>query len=210
MNTEAINSEPLRLTDIQRDCYQEIANVAMGQAADLLARLLDVFVKLPIPQVNLFEITDLHMALQSLDQDQAASAVCQGFAGDGITGEALIIFNDSSFEDIARLMSYTGEETEAMHVELLMDVANILIGAFMKGLAEQLDLNFSQGHPTVLGQHKPIRDLLRPASQSWHQTLAIEITYKLENHPVNCDLLLLFTEESIDVMNRKIAYLLDE
>ena len=35
------------------DCYQEIANVAMGRAGDLLARLLDVFVVLPIPNVNL-------------------------------------------------------------------------------------------------------------------------------------------------------------
>ncbi|MCH8550593.1 MAG: histidine kinase [Natronospirillum sp.] len=210
MKPEAIRAEPIVLSDIQRDCYQEIANVAMGQAADLLARLLNVFVELPIPQVNLFEITDLHMALQSLDQEEAASAVCQGFAGDGITGEALIIFNDSNFDDIARLMNYTGEHSEAMHVELLMDVANILIGAFLKGLAEQLDLAFSQGHPAVLGQHKPIRDLLRPTHQSWHQTLAIEIIYALENHPVNCDLLLLFTEDSIEVMNKKIAYLLED
>ena len=36
-----------------RDSYQEIANVAMGRAGDLLARLLDVFVELPIPNVNL-------------------------------------------------------------------------------------------------------------------------------------------------------------
>lgn len=181
----------------------------MGQAADLLARLLKVFIELPIPRVNLFEIADLHMALQALDQEEASSAVCQGFAGSGVTGEALIIFNDSSFEDIAGLMNYTGEHTEAMHIELLMDVANILIGAFLKSLAEQMEVSFSQGHPTVLGQHKPIRDLLKPVDQSWKRTLAIEITYAIEKHPVNCDLLILFTEESITTLNQKIAYLMD-
>lgn len=197
------------LSEDQRDCYQEIANIAMGQAASLLARLLDVFIELPIPKVNLIEITDLHMALQSVDNNEAASAVCQGFAGGGITGEALIIFNDSGFDDIASLMRYTGEQSEAMHVELLMDISNILIGAFLKSLAEQMDVRFSQDHPTVLGQHKPIRDLLRPAEQSWKSTLAIEITYAIEHHNVHCDLLLLFTEESIPLLNKKIAYMLD-
>ena len=45
-------SESISLSEDERDCYQEITNVAMGQAADRLARLLDVYVVLPIPNVN--------------------------------------------------------------------------------------------------------------------------------------------------------------
>lgn len=208
MDDERTDNRPT-LDEESRDCLQEVANIAMGQAGDLLARLLGVFIKLPIPKVNLFDISDLHMALESLDQEEASSAVCQGFAGGGISGEALIIFNDSSFEDIASLMSYTGEQSEAMHVELLMDISNILIGAFLKSLSKQLEVGFSQDHPTVLGQHKPIPDLIKPASQSWESTLAIEISYAIENHNVNCDLLLLYTEESLPVLKQKIAYMLD-
>src|SRR5690554_6633433 len=151
----------------------------MGQAASLLARLLNVFVELPIPKVNVIEITDLHMALQALDGEERSSAVCQGFAGNGVTGEAMLIFNDSSFEDIAALMVYTGQQSEDIEIELLMDVANILIGAFIRNFSEQVDLNFSQGHPTVPGQHQPIRDLLKPTNHSWHKTLSIEISYNI-------------------------------
>ncbi|WP_231871919.1 response regulator, partial [Oleiphilus sp. HI0079] len=42
-----------------REYMQEASNVAMGQAADLLARYLNVFVKLPIPNVNLIEVGEL-------------------------------------------------------------------------------------------------------------------------------------------------------
>lgn len=209
MSTSDRHTVPLTLSEDQYDCYQEIANIAMGQAAELLARLLHVFIRLPIPRVSLVNINDLYQTLQALDQEESASSVCQGFAGGGIAGEALIIFNDSTFDEIAALMQYEGEHTEQMHVELLMDVANILVGAFLKSFSEQIDTGFSQGHPTVLGQHKPIRDLLRPAGHAWQKTLGIEITYAVENHDVNCDLLLLFTEESIPTMNDKIAYLLD-
>ncbi|MFC3852837.1 histidine kinase [Salinispirillum marinum] len=202
-------TKPFLLNEDQRDCLQELSNIAMGQAASLLARLLNVFVELPIPRVNIIEITDLHMALQALDGGERSSAVCQGFAGSGVTGEAMLIFNDSSFDDVAGLMDYQGQQSEDIEIELLMDVANILIGAFIKKFSEQADLNFSQGHPTVLGQHQPIRDLLRPTAHSWHKTLSIEISYNIENHNIHCDLLVLFTEESLPVLQKKIEYLLD-
>ena len=77
------------LNEDQRDCYQELTNVAMGQAADRLARLLDAYVVLPIPRVNIIECSDLHMAIQDAETDSAVSAVCQGFIGSGIAGEEI-------------------------------------------------------------------------------------------------------------------------
>ncbi|MDX1636019.1 MAG: response regulator, partial [Marinobacter sp.] len=47
------------------DYLQEISNVAMGRAADLLARLLNVFVQLPVPRVAMIERSELSMALSA-------------------------------------------------------------------------------------------------------------------------------------------------
>jgi len=192
-----------------RDCYQEIANVAMGRAGDLLARLLDVFVVLPIPNVNLIEVSELSMALSAVETYESTSGVCQGFIGAGISGEALLIINDSSFQDVARLMNYQYEVDEGTELELLMDMANVLISACLSGVSEQLDMSFSQGHPVVLGQHRKISELIATNSTKWKKTLAIEISYSIENYPIKCDLLLLFTEESMKTLNNKIAYLLE-
>ncbi len=190
------------------EAYQEITNVAMGQAADLLARLLKVFVLLPIPKVNLLELGELQMALQATKEQDTISAVCQGFIGSGIAGEALLLFHDSSFTDMAKLMHYKGKLNEMVEQELLMDVASVLIGACIKGVADQLDIDFSQGHPVVLGQHVDINKLLKDNLWNWDRTLAIEICYSIENHNIQCDLLLLFTEDSLPVMRNKVAYLL--
>lgn len=192
-----------------RDCYQEIANVAMGRAGDLLARLLDVFVVLPIPNVNLIEVSELSMALSAVEVNESTSGICQGFIGAGISGEALLILNDSSFKDIAKLMNYKQKLDKSSELELLMDMANVLIGACLSGVSEQLDMNFSQGHPVVLGQHRKISELIATNSSRWRRTLAIEISYNIENYPIKCDLLLLFTEESMKTLNNKISYLLD-
>jgi len=193
-----------------RDVFQELTNVAMGQAGDLLARLLNVFVKLPIPNVNLIEVSELHMALASVEQKDSTSAVCQGFIGGGVAGEALLILNDSSFKEIARLMQFDGELNSQIELELLMDIANILIGAVLKGLAEQIDMSFSQGHPVVLGQHMPVAELIKANAKRWRKTLAIEISYGIEHYDISCDLLLLFTEDSLKTLNYKVEFLLED
>ena len=192
-----------------RDCIQEISNVAMGQAADLLARLLNVFVKLPVPRVNLLEVSELQMAVTLTEQANTYSAVCQGFIGSGICGEALLIFSDSSFTDIAKLLKYKGEIDRTVELELLMEVASILVGACTNGIAQQLDTSFSQGHPVVLGQHVKVSELIKANAKRWKKTMAIEITYEIENYNISCDLLLLFTEDSLENLNKRLSYLMD-
>lgn len=208
---EPVNKAPQleALDNDIRDCYQEIANVAMGQAGDLLARLLNVFVVLPIPNVNLIEVSELSMALSAIEQHETTSGICQGFIGAGVSGEALLILNDSSFKDVASLMNYQYDVDEGTELELLMDLANVLIGACLNGVSEQLDMTFSQGHPVVLGQHLKISELIAHNANRWRRTLAIEISYSIENYSIKCDLLLLFTEESMNTLNNKLAYLLD-
>ena len=193
-----------------RDCYQEITNIAMGQAGDHLARTMNVFVELPIPNVNLIEVSELHMMLSDIESHEQVTAVCQGFLGPGVSGEALCILSDSSFDDVAKILNVEGEVDDQLQLELLMDAASILIGTCLTGLAHQMDINFSQGHPIVLGQHRAITEIISMNQIKWKRTLAIELSYGLEGYNVQCDLILLFTEESMKMMNSKLAHLLED
>ena len=193
-----------------RDCYQEITNIAMGQAGDHLARIMNVFVRLPIPNVNLIEVTELHMMLSDIESHEEVTAVCQGFLGPGIRGEALCILSDSSFEDFAKILDIKQQVDDQLQLELLMDAASILIGTCLSGLATQMDVNFSQGHPIVLGQHRAITDIIAMNRIRWKRTLAIELSYGLEGYNVQCDLILLFTEDSMKTMNSKLSHLLED
>lgn len=201
--------EGLLAPDI-RDCYQEITNIAMGQAGDHLARIMNVFVRLPIPNVNLIEVSELHMMLSDIESHEEVTAVCQGFLGPGVRGEALCILSDSSFDDVAKILNIDQEVDDQLQLELLMDAASILIGTCLSGLAEQMDINFSQGHPIVLGQHRAITEIIAMNRIRWKRTLAIELSYGLEGYNVQCDLILLFTEESMQTMNSKLAHLLED
>lgn len=191
------------------DCYREIANVGMGRAADMLAKLLDAQVVLGIPKVNMLDISELHLALQYVDQSDTYSAICQGFMAEGIAGEAMLLARDSIFKDVAKLMGAEGQVDDRVEREYLIDISNILIGACLKGIADQIDLSVSQGHPVVLGQHCRIADLIK-SSGAWVETLAIEIVYKIDNYDIDCEVLLLFAQDTIPLLNKKISCLMEQ
>lgn len=190
------------------DCYQEITNVAVGHAGDLLARLTGEFVQLPIPKVAMLEPAELLMAL-AFANDDSVSAVCQGFIGKGIAGEALLLFSETSFAGIAELLKLNREDEPAHQVEVLADLSGVLVGAILSGLGEQLDLNFSQGYPTVLGHHANISNIISANTDKWKETLTIEVNYSIENYDLVCDVLLLFTHDSIASINSLLSFFYD-
>ena len=190
-----------------QDAFRETVNVAMGRAAALLARVLGVFVQLPVPNVNILEVGELHMALADAQSGDRLTAICQGYIGGGIAGEALLMFHDSDLGDMARLMQRPCRDD--CNMEMLLDLSSILIGACLSGIAEQIDVVFSQSHPQILGQHKFIDDLIKVNQTRWKKTLAVEISYSLEGHNIHFDLLMLFTEDSLERLEGKLDYLMN-
>tara|TARA_B110000014_G_scaffold260905_1_gene251578 strand:- start:17 stop:340 length:324 start_codon:yes stop_codon:yes gene_type:complete len=84
----------------------------MSRAGDLLTKLLNVFVKLPISSVNFIDVDDLRTTLRAIDESETTPGGCRGFISSGIAWEALLIVNDSSFKDVASLIKCPIKETE--------------------------------------------------------------------------------------------------
>ena len=194
----------------RRDIYMEVANVSIGRAADALARHFDVFVQLPLPNVNIFEVSELHMALRDLASHDNVSGVCQGFCGKGIAGEALVILSDSSVSDLKKLMKVPADSEELEELELLMDISNILVGSFLNGLGEQSEVRFFQSPPVLLGQHISIDSIIESTTGAFKRTMTFEVSYNIEGTSIRCDLLFMFVDESLPLLDNKLAYLMEE
>ena len=209
-------TELLTITEDQRDCLQEVVNVAMGQAADSLARFLEVFIHLSIPRIRLVAKEDLGDELGALvgGANEKVSGVSQGFYhaddGKGIRGEAIVVFGDSSFSELADLLEFDGELTDSAEKELLMDVTNVLNGACLNGIGVQIETELAFSPPIVLGKHVAITELLEHEKLGWGQALLVEISYTLEDRSFNCTMFLLMPGESILVMKNELDKLLDD
>lgn len=190
----------------QLDAYREMANIAMGRAGEQLAKLLGEFINLPIPNVNLITYNELHMAITEIKQNDSVSAVSKGFISSGINGEALMIFNDSNFTNMSKLLKYNQKfNSETLELEALMDISNIVIGTCLNALSEQLHVTFSHNHPIILGRHCDLNDILLRNESRREQILAIEIAYSIKSQNINFDLLLMFPGEAIERVYAKLV-----
>lgn len=198
---ELLHAEPVAAAEEVDffDWCQELANVAMGRAASLLAGVIHEGVELSIPRVNLLERSELEMLLGGVGHN-GVSVVSQGFIGAGLAGETLLYFEDSTIPALGRLMNYGDNALQESEVELLTEVGNVLVGAFLKGVAEQLDIKFSQGHPQLY-LHSQAKELMQ--GRGVQRTLAIELSYAIGGARVHCDQVLLFTESSLGALQQR-------
>lgn len=203
--TGQIATPDVKVTDV----FQEIANIAMGRAADLLANFLNVFVVMPIPHINLIHINELQMIIDHGCGRANAIAVTQGFISPEISGEGLMIFNNTRFEELAEILNYEGQIDMPSKLEIAMDVTSLLLGAIMKSIGDQLDLKFAQDFPVLLDENTNRKNLLVTSRLEWKETMAVELAFSVKNTNINCDFLLVLTRSTISSLNKRLSYLMD-
>lgn len=209
-------NESIALTEDQRDCLQEVVNVAMGQAGDSLARFLEVFIHLSVPRIRLVTRTELNAELENMvgGSKVPVSGVSQGFyqldTATGIRGEAIVVFTDSSFRELADLLAYDEQLTPQNEKELLLDVTNILNGACLNGIGQQMEVELGYSPPNIMGLHLPVASLLEHESTHWDHALLVEISYTLEDRSFSCTMFLLMPGDSIQVVKSALDRLLED
>jgi chemotaxis protein CheY-P-specific phosphatase CheC len=192
-----------------RDAIQEVTNIAVGEAADKIARSFSTFVNIPIPRVHLLDAADVTMALTAIEGSARVTAVTQPFFGNGISGEALLMFTDASMGELSQLMGYQVTTDDHQQVELVLEMASLLNGSCIHGICSQLDINVLLKHPELLGQHTSLNDILSQSVFPWDQTLAIELNYAFEDYSITCDLIILFHESSLPSLFQQVNFLID-
>jgi chemotaxis protein CheC len=203
-------NESLQLSEDQCDCLQEIVNVAMGQAGDSLARLLGVFVTLSVPKIGILSPADVRHLVGQGCVLATRQAFQDGKGKDGLRGEALVVFGDSSFRELADLLDYDeGVEGDAEH-ELLLDISNVLNGACLTGIADQLGEELFYSAPSILSEGKWTAATAEQDRMQWGRAFSVQINYRLENRSFHCDLLLLMPDSAISLLASKLDQQLED
>lgn len=187
----------LGFSEEQRDCLQEIINVAMGLASDKLARFLNTFVHLRVPSIALVGASAIPAEFESRYRDTEAALVSQGFFGnEGVRGEAIVLYQMANAHKISALLGYdVGDVSE---IEMLTDISSILTTTFLNGLAQQLENSLSYSAPRVLSSNNgDLSGMLKNTSFHWEHALKVDISYQLVDHSFNCDMILLIPAEAV-------------
>lgn len=188
--------EHAMLTQDQRDALQEIANIGMGQAGASIAEVLGEFVQLSVPRVLIVPPEEVPVALARTIGESLVSAVRQAFHS-SMRGEAIVIYGEQRCNDLADLMGYEHGLDHAAERELLLDVSNMLVGACLGGIAEQLQMSIGFSAPSLMADAIPLEDLFKSSDISWNTALLVEVNFRLEQRSFACNLVMLMPENEV-------------
>lgn len=198
----------ISLTTDQQDAMQEIANVAMGQAGSLLAKLLGHFIRLSVPRINVLRLLEINEAITSMvGRNTEVSAVRQSFTGH-LCGEVIVIFDQRGCNSISDLMGFSGSEESSE--ELLLDVSNVLSGACIVGIIDQIkdalnlpDIESTRfSLPSVLAENALPNSLIDERKCLWSHALLMEVNFTLEERGFIAHLCLLMPERAISDLRK--------
>ncbi|BFT31406.1 chemotaxis protein CheC [Alteromonas sp. D210916BOD_24] len=158
----------LPLDEDQKDALQELINISMGQAANSLAHLIETKIDISIPKISAVTPTEL---FSLLFETKNAFYTRQSFLGD-IHGEVMSVLSESGLIEVAELMDYEEPLSEEDTQEIILELCNILAGACLAGLSDQLELNTNLNMPTLFQPDKANFDELK-----WQHSLVMEVQF---------------------------------
>ena len=191
------------LNEDQRDALQEITNIGMGRAGDSIARVFNEFVELSVPRIQTVEGSQIAAKITEIVGDKEVSGVRQPFHG-YLRGEVLMVYDHRHCNELADLFGYDQSSTDVSNTELLLDVTNVLVGACLGGMAEQLQVDMGFSAPSLIGEHAPASALLRDAQIDTQYALFVEVNFTLEKHRFHCHLIILMPDAQIAMMERAV------
>lgn len=193
-------NSPSLINELQRDALQEIMNISMGQAANALAQLINIRVILSIPKIS---VTTPEGLQASYAGDSAQHFARQSFLGD-MHGEVISMISAEGCKELGEAMSYDQPMDATSIDELVLELTNILAGACLKGMVDQLESRLHLAAPSLFTP-----SLQAGSSYNWHHALMLDIVFALEHISFSSRVVICLDEDSITVLAKKLDTLLD-
>ena len=164
-------SSTISLNEDQRDALQELMNISMGQAANSLAHLIETKIGISIPKISAVTQSEL---FSLINRSENAYYTRQSFLGD-IQGEVMAVVSESGLTEVASLLEYEAPLSKSDVEETILELSNILAGACLAGLSNQLQLATNLNMPTLFSPNKASFVEL-----NWQHSLVMEVQFDIE------------------------------
>jgi chemotaxis protein CheY-P-specific phosphatase CheC len=187
----------LPLNEDQRDCLQEITNVAIGAAAECLASFTNQFVCLPIPVIRCVDTSNLTKSFDELELHSPISAISQQCLVGDLACQALMIITDESFKGLSDFTKRKACSELGDDASLLQELFYKLSDTCFDQLSEMFELPVVRQNPILEGIHISPEYFDFETITKAQQLIAIEIDYQIEHSSVSCHMLLLFPDNVI-------------
>ncbi|AXH09965.1 chemotaxis protein CheC [Malaciobacter halophilus] len=198
------------LNEDEKDCLQELMNIAYGSATAAITEILDAFATLSIPKIEVIKTTDLKKHLNKELNLESTHFVCMQQINGPIAGENLFVIDNNSARNIAIKFGLDNEEiTNEELCDIILEITNILSSSTISKLAEDMEAKVSFSPPDVKILDN-INKLDNQFIEKYQNVIIISTKLKFEDLDIDGQLMILTTDKSIDYIKTVINRLLEE
>lgn len=198
----------------EKDILQEVMNIAFGQASAELAEVIDIFVVLSVPDIQILKGSDLPDYLcNELKPATTINIIEQTFLGK-FSGQALLIFPAGAEKELLLLFTQDQElnsqdiDVDTLETETLLEIGNILIGACIGKIAELLDDVVAYDPPHITAKNLTLEGCDSPVpAESF--AISIRTRFRFEQQNVEGYLFLIANQSSIDWLKKALMAFLE-
>lgn len=181
------------------DAIKELINIGVGRAAGMLNEMTGCTIRLRVPTIRIVTIDELASA-EEIRANDTSSTVSLSFQGQ-LRGMSALVFPPESAAALVMLLS--GETTEspeldALRIETLKEVGNIVLNNVMGSIANILEHHLSYTLPRY--QEIRLLTLARSASLPGPKDLVIlaNTHFTLEDREIEGSILLILEVGSLE------------
>jgi chemotaxis protein CheC len=198
------------LTEDEKDCLQELMNVAYGSATAAISEILNAFATLSIPNIKIINADELNDYLSAeLDLDVEHIVSLQQINGI-VSGENMFVIDKESAKNIAYKFGLEEDEVNDEEIaDVVLEITNILSSSTISKLAEDIDTNVSFSAPTIK-KLTSIDQLKNQFISKYQKVITISTELKFEDLDIHGELFIFTTDNSIIYIKEKLNKILDE
>ena len=203
-------SSNINLTEDEKDCLQELMNVAYGSATAAISEILDAFAKLSIPKIQIINASDLKNYLSDeLKLNEEYLVSLQQINGI-LSGENMFVIDKQSAKNISHKFGLEDEEiTDEEIYDIVLEITNILSSSTIGKLAEDIEASVSFSAPTIVNLTS-FNQLNNLFINKYEKVIIISTQLRFEDLNINAELLIFTTDNSILYIKEKLNKILDE
>lgn len=198
------------LNEDEKDCLQELMNMAYGSATATITEILDAFATLSIPNIQIIKTKNLKAHLESQVKFNTSHYICMQQINGTIAGENLFILDSESAKNIA--LKFGLEEDELCEEELsdiILELTNILSSSTISKLAQDMHTHVSFSPPDVKKLNS-INELDNQFIEKYQHVIIISTQLDFCDLNIHGQLLILTTDNSIEFIKKMIHKILEE
>ena len=200
----------INLTEDEKDCLQELMNVAYGSATAAITEILDAFAKLSIPKIQIINESELKTYLSNELNLEVEHLVSLQQINGTLCGENMFVIDKQSAKNIAYKFGLEEDEVNDEEIaDVVLEITNILSSSTISKLAEDIDTNVSFSAPTIktLTSIDQLKNLF---ISKYEKVIIISTQLKFEDLDINAELFIFTTDNSILYIKEKLNKILDE